>query len=145
MSAGAGVPDVIVLGDSVCLRRTVSESDVYLFAGITQDFHPNHSDAEYMAAGRYGGRLVHGALIVGLMSGASTQFMTSRPTEVDSVSLGYDAVRFLGPVLIGDTVTVTYRIDEVDRERSRCVAAIEVRTQRDDLVAVGRHITKFVR
>jgi acyl dehydratase len=59
------------------------------------------------------------------------------------VSLGYDRIRFLGPVFIGDTVTVTYRIAEVDAERRRSRSEIEVRNQDGELVAVAQHILKW--
>ena len=56
----------------VTFSKTVSESDVYLFAGITGDLSPNHVNAEFMKATPYGQRVAHGALIVGYMSAASS-------------------------------------------------------------------------
>ena len=50
------------IGDSVSFSKTVGESDVYLFAGITGDLAPNHVDEEYMKRSSYGGRIAHGAL-----------------------------------------------------------------------------------
>ena len=61
------------------------------------------------------------------------------------VSLGYDRIRFLGAVFIGDTITVTYRIAEIDPERRRSRSEIEVRNQQGDLVAVAQHILKWTR
>ena len=61
------------------------------------------------------------------------------------VSLGYDRIRFIGPVLLGDTITVKYTIASIDLERRRSVADIEVTTQNDELVAVGQHILKWVK
>src|SRR3972149_1929833 len=49
------------VGRTVTVRRTVSESDVYLFAGLTGDHSPNHTDEEYMRRTRYGRRIAHGA------------------------------------------------------------------------------------
>ncbi|MBN8882871.1 MAG: hypothetical protein J0H73_11220 [Salana multivorans] len=144
----SGAPEwtrAVPVGSRVLLRRTVSESDVYLFAGLTGDLHPNHMDEEYMAAGRFGRRVVHGALLVGLMSGASTRYALSRQPVPDSVSLGYDRVRFLAPVFIGDTLEVEYVIEEIDAERDRSVAGVSVRNQDGGLLAVARHLTKYVR
>ena len=62
-------------GLSVTFRKTVSESDVYLFAGITGDLSPNHVDEEFMKTTPYGGRIAHGALLVGYMSGCSTDIV----------------------------------------------------------------------
>ncbi|MGH6916503.1 MAG: MaoC family dehydratase, partial [Geminicoccaceae bacterium] len=61
------------------------------------------------------------------------------------VSLGYDRIRFLGAVFIGDTITVTYRIAEVDPERRRSRSEIEVRNQHGELVVVAQHILKWTR
>ena len=61
------------------------------------------------------------------------------------VSLGYDKVRFLGPVFIGDTVTLTYTIVEVDAQKRQSVSDIKVVNQNDDLVAVARHVLRWVK
>ena len=65
-------PFEATIGASVTCAKTVAESDVYLFAGITGDLSPNHVDEVAMAGTRYGGRIAHGALLVGYMSRAST-------------------------------------------------------------------------
>ena len=62
----------VAVGDKVSFSKTVSESDVYLFAGITGDLAPNHVNEEYMKRSGYGRRMAHGALVVGFMSTAST-------------------------------------------------------------------------
>jgi acyl dehydratase len=61
------------------------------------------------------------------------------------VSLGYDRMRFLGPVYIGDTIEVVYTITEIDEARRRSRAKIEIRNQRGDLVAVAEHLMKWVK
>ena len=63
------------IGRKVTVSKTVSESDVYLFAGITGDFSPNHTDEAYMRKTRYGRRIAHGALAIGFMSNASTKIL----------------------------------------------------------------------
>jgi 3-hydroxybutyryl-CoA dehydratase len=60
------------------------------------------------------------------------------------VSLGYDRVRFLGPVFIGDTVTLTYTIAEVDARKEQSVADISVVNQDGVLVAIARHVLRWV-
>ena len=60
------------------------------------------------------------------------------------MSLGYDRIRFLKPVFIGDTVTVRYEVEEVDPARKRSVAHVDVVNQDEELVAVGHHILKWV-
>ena len=62
----------VELGKRFVFRKTVGEADVYMFAGITGDLSPNHVDQAAMAKTRYGGRIAHGALIMGYMSNCST-------------------------------------------------------------------------
>jgi len=136
------------LGDKVFFSKTVGESDVYNFAGLTGDLSQNHVDECFMSKSIYGRRIAHGALLVGFMSTASTR-MIERSLEkgIDStpVSLGYDGVRFLQPVFFGDTVRVSYTIDHIDQERRRTTSKIEVTNQNDELVAVGQHIIKWTK
>jgi acyl dehydratase len=61
------------------------------------------------------------------------------------VSLGYDRIRFTGPVLLGDTITVSYTIVAIDLERRRSVSDIKVSNQHGELVAVAQHILKWVK
>ena len=136
----------VSVGDNVTFSKTVSESDVYLFAGITGDLSPNHVDEEYMKRSGYGRRMAHGALIVGFMSTASSMAVADSRSSADEtpVSLGYDRIRFLAPVFLGDTVTVHYAIVDIDEQRRRSVADIRVNNQSEELVAVGQHILKWV-
>ena len=136
----------VAVGDNVSFTKTVGESDVYLFAGITGDLSPNHVDEEYMKRSGYGRRIVHGALIIGFMSTASTMAIADSRSSADEtpVSLGYDRIRFLAPVFLGDTITVQYEIVDIDLQRRRSVADIRVINQSGALVAVGQHILKWV-
>lgn len=135
------------VGDTVTFSKTVTESDTYLFAGISGDFSNNHVNEEFMKQSIYGRRIVHGALLIGFMSTASTRMQEqslSKGINTTPVSLGYDGIRFLKPVFFGDTVTVVYRVAVLDHERLRTVADMEVLNQHKELVAVGKHITKWV-
>ncbi len=136
----------VAVGDSVSFSKTVSESDVYLFAGITGDLSPNHVDEEYMKRSSYGRRMAHGALLIGYMSTASTMAIANSrgSAEETPVSLGYDRIRFLAPVFLGDTISVHYEIVAIDSERRRSVADIRVVNQGGELVSVGQHILKWV-
>src|SRR4030088_1971461 len=130
--------DDIPVGLKTRVTKTVSESDVYLFAGITGDFDPNHVDEEYARKTSLGHRVAHGALIVGYTSAASTRIL--QDFDRPMVSVGYDRIRFLKPVYFGDTLTIDYVIESIERERARTVAKIEVKNQKDDLVAVLTHV-----
>lgn len=138
----------VSIGDSVSFSKTVSETDVYLFAGITGDLAPVHVNRALMEKSAYGQRIAHGALVVGFMSTTSS-LMVEQSREGHGkgetpVSLGYDRVRFLGPVFFGDTVTVNYQITAIDEVKRRSNADIQVVNQRGETVAVARHILKWV-
>ncbi|MBL8894572.1 MAG: dehydratase [Rhizobiales bacterium] len=141
-------PFEATIGASVTCSKTVGESDVYLFAGITGDLSPNHVDEVAMAGTRYGGRIAHGALLVGYMSRASTMIgdrCEALMREHYPVSLGYDRVRFLEAVKIGDTITVTYRIVSADPERMRTVADVRLANQLGTVCAVASHIMRWLK
>jgi 3-hydroxybutyryl-CoA dehydratase len=141
MIQGTTIEDIPV-GLKAQFSKTVRESDVYLFAGITGDLDPNHVDEEYCKSTPFGHRIAHGALIVGYMSTASTLVLQGFGGPV--VSLGYDRIRFVKPVLIGDTVTVNYEIVERDLDRQRTIATVEVTNQRGETVAVATHLQKVL-
>jgi 3-hydroxybutyryl-CoA dehydratase len=137
----------LAVGDRATFRKTVGESDVYLFAGITGDLSPNHVDEVAMEGSPYGRRIAHGALIVGYMSAASTKILAHLdPTraEVTPVSAGYDRIRFLKPVFIGDTIEVSYQVKAIDPDRPRAVSDITVVNQHNEIVAVAQHTLHFV-
>lgn len=138
----------VKVGDSVRFAKTVGETDIYMFAGITGDFSGNHVNEQYMAKSKYGRRIAHGALIVGYMSTCSTMMIDKcggTGGGETPVSLGYDRVRFLGAVPIGDTVTLTYTITEIDPAKRQSKASIEVKNQHGELVAVATHILRWVK
>jgi 3-hydroxybutyryl-CoA dehydratase len=137
----------VSVGDATSFSKTVGEYDVYGFAGISGDFAPNHVDKAFMEKSSYGGLIAHGALLVGYMSTCSTMIIeqcrgATRATT--PVSLGYDRVRFLAPVFIGDTVSLTYTIAEIDAQKRRSLADINAVNQHGTLVAVARHLMAWV-
>ena len=131
------------VGMEVTFSKTVSESDVYGFAGISGDFSPNHVDEEYMSRTRYGKRIAHGVLTMGLMSTCSSRLIEELGNP-PTVSYGYERVRFIKPVFIGDTLTVRYTVAEVDKEAQRSFSDVKVFNQHGDLVTVATHILKRV-
>ena len=134
--------DEVEVGQVATFAKTVSESDVYLFAGITGDLYQNHTNEEYMKTTRYGRRIAHGALLVGYMSAASTRVSERLTTPV--VSYGYDRIRFIRPVFFGDTVTIEYRIAEKDEAQQKVFAQVTCTNQRGETVAAATHILKCV-
>ena len=133
------------IGDSAQFTKTVSESDVYQFAGITGDFSPNHINKVYMENSSFGRLMAHGALLVGFMSTVSTMAVAHcREADETPVAVGYDKIRFLKPVFLGDTVTTTYKFSSIDPEKRKSKAKIEVKNQNCQLVAVAEHILQWV-
>jgi acyl dehydratase len=87
------------------MSRTVTEADIVLHAGQTGDFFPHHMDAEWCATQPFGRRIAHGTLVLSMAVG-----MTAGDINPLSMSYGYDRVRFVRPVFIGDTITVRAEI-----------------------------------
>ncbi|GAB3410902.1 MaoC family dehydratase [Flindersiella endophytica] len=85
--------------------RTITEADIVLHAGQTGDWFPHHVDAEWCATQPFGRRIAHGTLILSIAVG-----MTAGDINPLAFSYGYDRIRFVAPVHIGDTITVTASI-----------------------------------
>jgi acyl dehydratase len=87
--------------------RTITEADIVLHAGQTGDFFPHHMDAEWAATQSIGQRIAHGTLVLSIAVG-----MTAGDINPQAMSYGYDRIRFIRPVFIGDTITVAAEITE---------------------------------
>jgi acyl dehydratase len=145
VSNGGEVPPLDV-GAEFRFSKTVSETDIYLFAGISGDFAPQHVDEHHMGTTAFGRRVAHGGLVIAFASNVASQAAAaaSARTKETALSYGYDRVRFIRPVFIGDTLTVSYTVAEVDVRERRSVADIEVRNQSGAVVAAARHLMKWV-
>jgi 3-hydroxybutyryl-CoA dehydratase len=134
-------------GSNARFTKTVAESDIYGFAGLTGDFAAPHVDEEFMKGSQFGRRVAHGALLVGFMSTASAQ-LAGRVIEstpgVTPMSIGYDRVRFVAPVFIGDTITVTYTVKTLEPDRQRSRADLVATNQTGATVGVAEHIMKWL-
>ncbi len=85
--------------------RTITEADVVLHAGQTGDLYPHHMDAVWAASQPFGRRIAHGTLVMSIAVG-----MTAGDINPRAMSYGYDRVRFVRPVFIGDTITVSAEV-----------------------------------
>lgn len=142
--------DFVHVGEVFKFAKTVGEADVTLFAGLTGDFSDTHINDQYMKEkSSLGARIAHGALIVGYMSTVSTisiaHIIHKDGLEDFPVSAGYDKIRFLKPTFLGDTVTVSYEIAEVDRAAGKSLAKMEAINQRGELLAVGTHVMRWAK
>jgi 3-hydroxybutyryl-CoA dehydratase len=126
------------LAGAVQFSKTISEFDVYSFAGVTGDFYPVHVNAVYAATQSVGERIAHGAYLVGLMSATAAQWMLKN--GIDGLSYGYDGVRFIRPMRIGDTITVSHAKVAESADGRKVTCRVEGRNQNDDVVGVAQHI-----
>jgi acyl dehydratase len=122
------------------LGRTITEADVVIHAGQTGDFFPHHMDAEWCATQDFQRRMAHGTLIFSVGVG-----MTANAINPRAMSYGYDRLRFIRPVFIGDTITVKATIrekrDHPKRPESGIVAeAVEIANQRGEIVLACEHL-----
>ena len=92
----------------------------------------------------YGTIIAHGVLVVGLMSTCSTRVLDHATSPRPAVSYGYDRIRFVKPVRVGDTVTVTYEVVAADAARATTTATVTATNQHGEVVAVATHILKFL-
>lgn len=85
--------------------RTITETDVVLFAALTGDWHPLHTDLEYAKKTAFKGRIAHGLLTLAIGTGLDLRLGPYVKVPKSFVALlGLDKVRFLAPVRIGDTI-----------------------------------------
>jgi acyl dehydratase len=95
------------VGASFSVERTITEEDVQLFADITGDDNPIHIDQEFAASTRFGKPIVHGVLLLGIISKVLGRDFPGPGSIAVSISS-----RFLRPVPVGSTITVEVRVAE---------------------------------
>ena len=120
------------VGQSASFSKTVSESDVYLFAGISGDFNPVHVDAEYAKEGMFKKRIAHGILTASFIS---TVLGTKLPGP--GAIYAKQDLKFLAPVFFGDTLTATCTVKEIVTEKKRVVMDCVVSNQDGAKVLTG--------
>ncbi len=124
----------------VTTGRTITETDFVVHAGHTGDFFPHHMDAEFAKTLPGGQRIAHGTMIFAIGVG-----LTASLINPVAFSYGYDRLRFVRPVHIGDTirtrVTIAGKQDDPKRPHAgRVVERCEVINQRDEVVLAADHI-----
>ena len=124
--------DTIEIGDSATFTKTVTESDIMLYAGISGDFNPAHIDAEHAKTTMFGQRIAHGMLSAGFISNVLGNQLPGPGT----IYLGQE-LKFVKPVFIGDTVTATVTVREKIVEKNRLKLETVVTNQRGEAVITG--------
>jgi acyl dehydratase len=122
------------------LGRTITESDIVLHAGQTGDFYPHHMDAEWCKTQPFERRIAHGTLVFSVGIG-----MSAGEVNPEAFSYGYDRLRFIKPVFIGDTIMVRVTVKE-KRDYPKgprlglVVEGVEVLNQRGEVVLACEHL-----
>jgi len=122
------------------LGRTITEADIVAHAGQTGDFFPHHMDAEWCATQDFKRRMANGTLVFSVGVG-----MTATDINPRAMSTGYDRLRFVKPVFIGDTIRAKTTIKEKRDHPRRAshgvvVELLEVINQMGETVLVCEHL-----
>ena len=124
------------IGNSASHTKTVTETDVILFAGITGDFNPLHMDEEFAKTQMFGKRVVHGAFSVGLISAVLGTKLFG-----PGILYGSQNVMFNKPVYIGDTLTAVAIVKDKYTKKDGKLKFLKIDTkvynQKDEIVTDG--------
>lgn len=123
----------VKVGDKASMTKTVSEHDVYTFAGVTGDFNPVHVNNEFAKQTMFKERIAHGMLSAGFISAV---LGTALP-GANTIYMGQE-LSFKAPVKIGDTVTATVECIEKIEEKHRLIFRTTVTNQDGVLVVDGK-------
>ncbi|MBN1834071.1 MAG: MaoC family dehydratase [Deltaproteobacteria bacterium] len=124
--------DELKLGDYAEVAKTVTETDVYLFAGITGDLNPAHVNEEYAKNTFFQTRIAHGILLAGFISAAIGMKLPGQGTIYIRQELN-----FLAPVRIGDTIIARVEVARMDTEKNRVVLKTTCTNQEAVVVLEG--------
>lgn len=100
------------VGQSDSFEKTVTEFDVYSFAGVTGDMNPFHINAEFCKNTKFGKRLIHGALLNGMVSAVLGMKLPGPGTIFVR-----QEIKFLAPAFIGDTIKATVTVANITEKR----------------------------
>lgn len=125
----------INVGDTASFVKSVTEYDVYSFAGITGDFNPAHINTVYASETSFGKIIAHGILSVGFISNVlGTQLPGPGSIYIRQVC------DFKRPVFIGDTITATVEVTQKDESKNRVWLHTYCTNQKDEIVVDGEAI-----
>ncbi len=121
------------------MGRTITETDIVIHAGQTGDFFPHHMDAEWCKTQPFKQRIAHGTLIFSIAIG-----LTASVINEVAMTYGYERLRFLRPVFIGDTIKVKVAIKEKKDYKKPgyglVTELVEAFNQLNELVMICEHI-----
>lgn len=119
--------------------RTITESDITTFAGLSGDYNQIHTDAEFSKTTAFGQRVAHGVLILSIASG-----LAMRTGVLEGTVIAFREIndwKFIRPVFIGDTIYVDLTVQETKEMRriqgGSLAIEISVKNQKDEIVMRG--------
>lgn len=127
--------DQIKVGDIGTYSRTVSEADVYLFAGVTGDLNPAHTNEEVSSKTMFKGRIAHGMLTASYVSTILGMYLPGPGT----IFLSFEC-KFTKPVRFGDTITAQITATDVNVEKNIVTFEAVCTNQNGDKVLVGKAV-----
>ena len=127
------------VGTRATRERTITDDDIVRFAEVSGDRNPVHLDADYAARSPFGQRIAHGFLIGSLISAAIGMDLPGP----GSIYLG-QTLKFVAPVHIGDTVTVSVEIIKVREDKRLITLRTDCTNQNGALVITGEAVVKYV-
>ncbi|HLH61144.1 MAG TPA: MaoC family dehydratase [Ktedonobacteraceae bacterium] len=125
------------IGMRAVRTRTIKEEDIVDFAEVSGDHNPLHLDHHYAAQTPFGGRIVHGFLTASIISAVLGMELPGP----GSIYLG-QTLKFLAPVRIGDTVTVSVEVIALREEKRIVTLRTDVVNQDGTMVLTGEATVK---
>lgn len=122
--------DDMSIGDSATFTKTITETDVILWVGLTGDLNPIHIDKEYSKTTRFGDVIVPGVMVLGLISNTITMATFGNVYANQSI-------KFLKPVYIGDTITATATIVEKIEAKHMVKLETKCENQKGEMIMIG--------
>ena len=122
--------DDIHVGDQETFTKTMTQTDMILWVGLTGDMNPVHIGKEYAQTTRFKDVIIPGLMVAGLISTVMTQ------STFGNVYSG-QTLKFIKPVYVGDTITAVATVIEKMEEKHRVKIKTECYNQRDELVITG--------
>jgi 3-hydroxybutyryl-CoA dehydratase len=129
------LPRKIEVGDKASFTKTITETDVILFAGSTGDMNPFHINEEYARQTRFGKRIAHGMLVTGLISAVMGMKLPGPGTIYLRQELD-----FRQPVYIGDTITAVAEVVQVREDKPVVTLSTNCYNQNDEIVVEGKAV-----
>ena len=120
------------IGDNASFTKTITDTDIYLYAGISGDFNPAHVNQVEAEKGMFGKRIAHGMLSAGRISAVLGTMLPGPGT----IYMGQE-LRFTKPVFVGDTITATITVAELIPEKNRAKLETVCTNQDGEVVIKG--------